>query len=95
MSVNKISESTRKSIENKSAKSLPDSPSMVGYSPDMIRRKMYAFITDTSLSIISEMNRIVDETNLALQLGSIRKFDSIEQANAADLPDGTLVYVRK
>lgn len=71
MPINEITEKTRKEIENRSVKNLPDSPSNAGYSPDMIKRRMYGFITDHERSLIAEVNRIVKEINETINLDSL------------------------
>lgn len=61
--VTKISEDTKREILKKSAYALPDRPSEQGYSVSSIKEKFYKPIIDEKQSIVSEINRIVDEIN--------------------------------
>lgn len=63
MAVSKISENTRDKIIKKSVNPLPNSPSRVGYSASDIKGAMFKFVTDEENSVISEINRVVDEVN--------------------------------
>lgn len=58
-----ISEETRDRIRRRSAYTLPTRPSDEGWSADKIKKALYAFVTDGEASVISEINRIVDEEN--------------------------------
>ena len=62
----KISEQTRQSIQRKSAYILPDNPSASGWKPNDIRKALYSGMTDSSVSLIGEINRVIDEGNAAL-----------------------------
>ncbi len=70
--VTKTSEDVKEGIKLKSACSLPDNPSSVGYTPDEIRKALYTPITGNGdiendrYSIQAELDRIVVETNDAL-----------------------------
>ncbi len=65
----KISGDTKDIIKRKSAYSLPDNPSELGYTPDEIKKTLYTPIIDVDdngndrTSIISEINRVVYEAN--------------------------------
>lgn len=61
--INKTSKEVRNAILRKSAYSLPDNPSNLGYKPKEIRERLYKPITDESNSMQSELDRIVDELN--------------------------------
>lgn len=58
-----ISEETRDRIRRRSAYTLPTRPSDEGWSADKIKKALYAFVTDGETSVISEINRIVNEEN--------------------------------
>lgn len=63
MAIKKIEEQKRLELENNSVKSLPNNPSQQGYSPEAIKRKMYEPILGNKSSLVTEINRIVDEMN--------------------------------
>lgn len=65
--IKKTREDVRKAIKLKSAESLPDNPTAQGYSANEIKKTLYAPITDDENSVLAEMNRIVEETNEALE----------------------------
>lgn len=67
MEINKISQSTIDSITRKSAASLPLRPSEQGYSGNQIRAALHQYVTDTNKSVISEIQRIVDEANASIE----------------------------
>ena len=60
----KISESTRKLIERRSASNLPNRPTEQGMKPSEIKKALYGFVTEAQNSVVSEVNRIVDEANV-------------------------------
>lgn len=62
---------------------LPDDPSKQGYSPDQIKRRMAAPIIDENESIVSEVNRIVDETNAAIE--GLMEFINSEYSGVTDI----------
>lgn len=62
----KTSEETKAAIKRKTAFSLPNAPSSVGYTPDEIKKAFYTPITDDTNSVLAELDRIVDEANTAL-----------------------------
>jgi hypothetical protein len=101
MSVRKISQDKVNQIEKKTVKTLPDDPSKQGYSPDQIKRRMYAALLDPDNSIVAEVNRIVDEVNqaivdigLSISVRSLIIYDSVADANAANLPPGQAVMIK-
>lgn len=61
--VKKISEETKRKILEKSAYALPDRPSERGLPVSTIKEAFYKPILDEKASIVSEVNRIVDEIN--------------------------------
>lgn len=67
MAVTKITTDKIAQIEKKTVKTLPNDPSKQGYSPDQIKRRMYAALLDSDNSVVAEVNRIVAEINEALQ----------------------------
>ncbi len=66
-SISPISENTRAKISNKSAASLPNTPSLFGMPADQIRGAFYRPLTDDDESIISEINRIATNSSSALE----------------------------
>lgn len=101
MAIKKISQDVVDKIEKKTAKSLPDQPSKLGYSPDQIKKRLYRALTDEEDSLVSEINRIVDEVNQALTemnqtivLKTLIMFDTVEEANAANLPENTFALIK-
>lgn len=64
--IKKVDESTRQSIKNKSAFSLPTRPSEAGMKADSIKRTFYQPIVDMTQSALGEIDRVADETNAAL-----------------------------
>ena len=66
MAINKVSDGKKEAISKKSAQFLPNNPSGRGMSADDIKKAFYAPVTDTADSILSEIDRVVDEANAAL-----------------------------
>ena len=65
--INKTPIETRLAIERRSAAMLPDRPTQAGYKPWDIRKALFsAIIADKGASIMGEIDRIVDETNAAI-----------------------------
>ena len=64
--INKTSAETKSKISRKSAQTLPNNPSGQGYSAEEIKRRFYQPIIDATNSAISEVDRVVDEVNDAL-----------------------------
>lgn len=65
MAINKISDSARNAIIKKSVMMLPNNPSEKGFKAEAIKKAMYDFVTGKKESIIAELDRIIDEINLA------------------------------
>ncbi len=65
--INKTSAETKSAIQRKSAQSLPNNPSERGYSAEEIKRRFYQPIIDATNSAIAEVDRIAEETNIALE----------------------------
>ena len=63
--VNKVSASTKEAIKRKSAYSLPDRPSEQGMKSEDIKKAFWQPVVDVNQSVISEIDRVVDEVNLA------------------------------
>src|SRR5690554_2476590 len=63
MAINKISNEMVENIKRKTACALPNEPSKAGVPPERIKSSSYRPLTDTDNSIISEINRIVEEAN--------------------------------
>lgn len=61
--INKISSETINAILRKTAYRLPDNPSEQGFKAADIKKAFYQFIDDATASLVSEMNRIVEEAN--------------------------------
>ena len=61
--INKTNEAVREAISRKSAYALPNRPSESGIKPDEIRRAFWSPVTDAEDSVLSEINRVVDEAN--------------------------------
>lgn len=65
-SIKKTSDIDRAAIARKTAYSLPDEPSAVGMRPDQIRRHFWAALIGEKQSMQSELDRLVNEVNAAL-----------------------------
>ena len=66
MAINKISEETLYKIREKSAKALPDRPTAQGYTAKDIKQYLTGFVMDDNLSVVAEINRVIDELNAFL-----------------------------
>ncbi len=62
----KISQETKDAIRRKSAATLPDNPSEMGWKPNEIKKAFYTATTDKDNSVLAEIDRVVEETNAAL-----------------------------
>lgn len=67
MAIEKISPQMQDKIKRKSAYSLPQRPSEEQLGAERIKQAFYTFVTDDENSVLSEINRIVDQTNAALE----------------------------
>lgn len=74
----RVSAETKSAITRKSAQTLPNNPSERGYSAEEIKRRFYQPILDATSSALAEIDRIVDEANIALSEvnGSLNNFVS-------------------
>lgn len=63
MGIEKTSREARDAMRKKSALMLPNNPSAAGMKPDAIRKTLVAPVLDSDDSILSELDRIVDEIN--------------------------------
>lgn len=61
--INKTSDLTLEAIRRKSAQPLPNNPTEAGYKASEIRNAFYKPILDKENSVLSELDRIVDEIN--------------------------------
>lgn len=61
--INKTNEAVREAISRKSAYALPNRPSESGMKPDEIRRAFWGPVIDAEESVLSEIDRVVDEAN--------------------------------
>ncbi len=61
--INKTSASTLEAIRRKSAQPLPNNPTEAGYKASEIKNAFYKPILDKENSVLSELNRVVDEIN--------------------------------
>ena len=85
--IQKISEITKNSILQKSVYNLPDRPSEMGMNPTEIKKAFYKPITDLNNSVLTEIDRVIDESNNdLLEFGS--KLD-----NAMDTLNQTMVSI--
>ena len=67
MKINKIADVTRFAIVKKSVKSLPNNPSEKGFKAEDIKKAMYDFVTGPNESVMAELDRVVEESNSALE----------------------------
>ena len=59
----KTSEADIKAMLRKTAYSLPNTPSDLGYTAEQIRRALYKGFIDSEKSVLSELDRVVDAVN--------------------------------
>ncbi len=90
MSITKITTEKIAQIEKKTVKTLPNDPSKQGYSPDQIKRRMYAALLDSDNSLVAEVNRIVTEINEALQ--EISQGHDVMQVSVEEPTDPNVRY---
>lgn len=69
--VKKVTDETKRAILNKSAFALPDRPSEAGIPATTVKKAFYAPITDSTDSVLSEIDRVVDEVNQSLETGGV------------------------
>ena len=94
MPVKKILPSIIEKIRKKTVMTLPDDPSKQGYSPDQIKRRMAAPIIDENESLVSEVNRIVDEVNSELDKNkAMSVFGSYAEANQSEVEDLSYAFI--
>ena len=67
MAINEISLSKQNAIKRKSAQALPDNPTNQGMSAEQIKGAFWKFILDNEDSVISEMCRIIRESNTTFE----------------------------
>ena len=68
--MNWVNPNKRKQIIRKSVDSFPDNPSKAGYKANEIKKAMFGFVTDEEVSVIEEINRVINDTN--------REFENIQ-----------------
>ena len=61
--IENVSAKTEQAIQRKSAYALPDRPSESGMRADEIKKAFYSSITDKNDSVLSELKRVVNESN--------------------------------
>ena len=83
--IQNISAKTEQSIKRKTAYGLPDRPSESGMRADEIKKAFYSSITDSEDSVMSELKRIVKETNEVLDEIQDDVNDKISKDNAISL----------
>lgn len=66
MSVKPITNATLNAMKRKSAQTLPNRPSNQGMSAEQIKNAFWKFVLDNEDSIVSEIARIINETNSEL-----------------------------
>ncbi len=66
MAINKVSNATKEALRNKSAFGLPNNPTDRGYTATQIKEAIYKPVIDTADSIVNEIDRVVEETNQAI-----------------------------
>lgn len=71
----KINDTTILQIKKKSALFLPDRPGEMNMSAYQVKRALASFVTDSTTSVIAEINRIVDE--ITDEFGNVNQ-DAIE-----------------
>lgn len=96
--IEKITQSTKDSILQKSAYNLPDRPSDLGMNPVEIKKAFYKPILDASNSVITELDRIIDESNkilddLTVGLNTIRENISSVLENSSNALEENRVLV--
>lgn len=75
-----ISEETRYAIKRKSAYALPSNPSERGMSAEEIKKAFYAPVTETAASVLSELDRVVAETNEVFEEAQGDRADKLAEA---------------
>ena len=83
MAINKVSKDTKEAIARKSAQYLPNNPSARGMTADQIRKAFYAPVTDTAASVLAEIDRVVDESNEAIENEERQRTEAIEAEETA------------
>lgn len=83
MAINKVSQDTKEAIARKSAQYLPNNPSARGMTADQIRKAFYAPVTDTAASVLAEIDRVVDESNEAIENEERQRTEAIKAEETA------------
>ena len=61
--IKKVSNATKEALKRKSAYALPNRPSEQGMKPEDIKKAFWQPIVDANNSLVTELDRVVDETN--------------------------------
>lgn len=78
MAVNKTSDDTKRNIKRKTAYAMPDRPSEKGMKAEDVKKAFWAPLLDGDDSILSEVDRVVDEVNADLaEMGT--KVNALEE----------------
>ncbi len=64
--INKVTEATREKLKRKSVLYLPNNPSAAGIKPAQLKEYFYELITGKANSVLSEIDRLVEEMNAAI-----------------------------
>ena len=78
MKIPKVSAESKDKIKRKSAWSLPNNPTEAGYKAQNIRDAFYKPIVDMSNSVLTEIDRVIDELNEALDI-AVDKIQSVTE----------------
>ena len=63
--IQKVSGETKDAIRRKSAVTMPDKPNVDGMNAAQVKHRLSANVLDTSKSVLAELDRVVDEANVA------------------------------
>jgi len=90
MAIQKTTDAMRSLIMRKSVKPLPNRPSDKGMKADEVKKAFYAPILDDTVSVMAELDRVVDETNSILDnMGN--KVDNLEATSFTSDGDTTAI----
>lgn len=79
MSIEKVNETTKQKIKQKSAFGLPDRPRDAKMSATDVKKAFYAPLVDATNSLICEIDRVVDETNTDISSVSASLATNVEE----------------
>lgn len=95
MAINKISDEMKANIKRKTAFALPNRPSERGMKAEDIKKAFYGPILDPSVSVLSEVDRIVDEANEVLERVEGRVDELKDTTIDVDSTSTTVAYTIK